>query len=71
MDISSIGASYADLATQIAEAKEQAEIEALYTVKLFKMAQQTNDVIAGLLEDTVEISKEAMQKFMSERGRSI
>ena len=68
MDINSIGSSYSDLATQIAEAKEQAETEALYAVKLFKMAQQSDAIVGTLLEDVAEISQEAMEKFMSERG---
>lgn len=68
MDINSIGASYTDLATQIAEAKEQAETEALYAVKLFKMAQQSDVITGSIIQDAVEISKEAMEKFMSERG---
>ena len=68
MDISSVGSNYSDLATQIAEAKEQAEVEALYAVKLFKMAQQSDIVAGSIIEDAVEISREAMQKFISERG---
>ena len=67
MDISSIGASYSDLATQIAEAKEQAETEAMYAVKLFKMAQQSDAVAGSIIQDAVEISQEAMAKFLSER----
>lgn len=68
MDINSIGSSYTDLATQIAEAKEQAETEALYAVKLFKMARQSDAVVGSIIQDAVEISREAMEKFMSERG---
>lgn len=57
MDISSI---ISDL--------ESSQIEALYAVKLFKMAQESDmAVTAELLEDVAEISKEAMDMFMSER----
>ena len=43
-------------------------MEALYAVKLFKMAQESDmAVTAELLEDVAEISKEAMEMFMSER----
>ena len=57
MDISSI---ISDL--------ESSQIEALYAVKLFKMAQESDmAVTAELLEDVAEISKEAMEMFMSER----
>ena len=66
MDISSIGGSYNDIAEMMAAEKE-AQVQAMYAVKLIKMAQQSDAVVASLLEDTVEISKEAMQKFLSER----
>lgn len=42
------------------------EIQAQYAVKLIKMAQQSEQVIGSILEDTAEISKEAMDKFLSE-----
>ena len=47
------------------EAKVQ-EAEAMYNVKLIKMAQESEAVVGTLLEDTAEISKEAMEKFMAE-----
>jgi len=47
---------------------ENQNIEAQYAVKLIKMAQQSDAVVATLLEDTVEISQEAMDKFLSERA---
>ena len=56
MDISSIASSV-----------QSGEIDAHYAVKLIKMAQQADAVVATLLEDTAEISEEAMAKFMSER----
>ena len=57
MDISSIAANM-----------EASQMEALYAVKLIKMAQESEFAVTSeLLEDVVEISKEAMAKFMSER----
>ena len=67
MDISSLGSDYTDYAIQTAKAEEEAQVEALYAVKLMKMAQQSDAVVGSIIEDTVEISREAMQKFMSER----
>lgn len=67
MDISSIGAGYQDI-VQAAQAEEQSQVEALYAVKLIKMAQESAAVVGTLLEDTAEISREAMERFMSERG---
>lgn len=67
MDISSVGSGYQDMFTQAAKAQEESQVEAMYAVKLFKMAQQSDAVAATLLEDVAEISKEAMEKFMSER----
>lgn len=51
----------------IASAMQSGEIDAQYAVKLIKMAQQSDAIVATLLEDTVEISEEAMEKFLSER----
>ena len=48
--------------------KESQDVEVQYAVKLMKMAQQSDAVVATLLEDTVEISQEAMDKFLSERA---
>lgn len=39
----------------------------MYGVKLIKMAQESEAVVGNLIQDTVEISNEAMQKFMAER----
>ena len=36
--------------------------------ELIKMAQESEAVLGNLIEDTVEISQEAMQKFMAERS---
>jgi hypothetical protein len=53
--------------SSIISAMESEKIEALYAVKLIKMAQQADEIVATLLEDTAEISEEAMAMFMSER----
>lgn len=42
------------------------QTEAVYQVKLMKMMQESEAVSGELLEDTAEISKEAMDKFLSE-----
>lgn len=47
---------------------ESQNIDAQYAVKLIKMAQQSEAVVANLIQDTVEVSQEAMDKFMSERA---
>ena len=49
--------------------KEQ-NIEAQYAVKLIKMAQQSDAIVASVIEDTLEISQDAMNKFLSERAGS-
>lgn len=53
--------------SSIASSLQSGEIEAQYAVKLIKMAQQSDEVVATLLEDTVEFSEEAMELFLSER----
>ena len=47
------------------EAKVQ-EAEALYQVKLMKMQQESEAVAGHLLEDTAEISQEAMNRYLAE-----
>ena len=42
------------------------ETKALYQVKLMKMMQESDAVIGELLEDTAEISQEAMNKYLAE-----
>lgn len=74
MDISSVSSNYADIANMLApknaeETEEQSNVEAEYAVKLIKMMQESTQVVGTILEDTAEISQEAMQKFMSERGK--
>ncbi len=46
--------------------QQEQNIEAQYAVKLIKMAQQSDAVVASVIEDTVEISQDAMNKFLSE-----
>lgn len=55
MDIESIGSS-----------QMTPEVQAKYAVKLIKMAQQTEAIVGSILQDTVEISKEAVSKYLSE-----
>ena len=47
------------------EAKVE-EAEANYQVKLLKMQQESDAVVGELLEDTAEISQEAMDKYLAE-----
>ena len=47
------------------EAKAE-QTEAMYQVKLQKMQQESDAVVGDLLQDTAEISKEAMDKYLSE-----
>ena len=42
------------------------QLKELYNVKLLKMEQESEAVVGDLLEDTVEFSEEAMEKFLSE-----
>ena len=63
MDISTNYNNVSDLLTS--EIKAQ-QTEAQYQVKLMKMQQESQAVVGNLLEDTAEISKEAMDKYLSE-----
>lgn len=64
MDVSAVGQ-----AQNLIESEIKAEqAKELYGVKLIKMAQESEAVIGNLIEDTVEISQEAMQKFMAEKS---
>ena len=44
------------------------QVKALYDVKLAKMAMESEEVIGSVIEDTVEISQEAMNKYLAEVG---
>ena len=57
MDISSVGGT---ALTQ--------EAQALYSVACMKMAQHSENIAQYLILDSVEISQEAMEKFMAERN---
>lgn len=43
------------------------ETDAMYQVKLIKMQQQSDAVVGTLLEDTAEISQEAMERYLAEQ----
>ena len=51
----------------IYSAIEAQQFETKYAAKLIEMARQSEAVVGSLIEDTVEFSQEAMQKFLSER----
>ena len=57
MDISSVGG------TALTESAQ-----AIYAATCLKMVQHSDNVANYLILDTVEISKEAMEKFMAERN---
>jgi hypothetical protein len=46
------------------------EVQAQYAVKCMKMAQESTEVVGNLIQDTVEFSNEAMQRFMAERAQA-
>ena len=46
------------------------EVQSQYAVKCIKMAQESNAVVGDLLQDTAEISNEAMQRFLAERTQA-
>ena len=52
-----------DFITQQANVEQTKE---LYQVKLMKMMQESEQVVGDVLEDTLEISQEAMSKYLSE-----
>ena len=61
-----ISANY-NQANSILESEIKAqETEAAYQVKLMKMMQESEAVVGTLLEDTAEISQEAMNRYLSE-----
>lgn len=63
MEITGTSSQIQDYINQ--EAKVQ-ETEAMYQIKLMKMMQESEAVAGDLLEDTAEISQEAMNKYLSE-----
>lgn len=57
MDISSVGGTALT-----------SEIQAQYAVKCLLMSRQSTEVLGNLIEDTVEISEEAMSKYLAEQN---
>ena len=64
MDVSAAGQSQNLINSEI-KAEQAKE---LYAVKLIKMAQESEEVTGNVIQDTVEFSKEAMDKFLAERN---
>lgn len=58
MDINSIEQLNAEIQSE--------QVRAMYGVKLAKMAQESEQVVGSVIQDTVEISQEAMNKFLAE-----
>lgn len=61
MDVNSIG--YGSALTP--------EVQAQYAVKLMSMAQQTSYIAGDVIQDTVEISAEALAKYTAEMTASM
>jgi len=55
MDIESIGGS-----------QMTPEVQAQYAVKLINMARQADAAVASIIQDAVDISDEAMSKYLNE-----
>ena len=68
MEITGTTNQIQDYITQEAKAEQT---EAMYQVKLLKMQQESDAIVGTLLEDTCEISKEAMDRCMAELGMKI
>jgi len=43
------------------------QFEAVKEVKLTKMAQESEEVVGDIIQDTLEISQEAMNRFLAEK----
>lgn len=52
-----------DFITQQANVEQTKE---LYQVKLMKMVQESEQTVSDVLADTLELSQEAMNKYLSE-----
>ncbi len=63
-----INANYGQAQDIMSSEVKSEQAEALYQVKLMKMQQNSDAIVGELLEDTVEISQEAMNKFLAERN---
>lgn len=57
MDISSVGGSALT-----------PDVQAQYAVKCIKMAQESMLVTGSIIQDTAEISQEALEKYAAEMG---
>jgi hypothetical protein len=44
------------------------QFEAIKEVKLTKMAQESEEVVGDIIQDTLEISQEAMNRFFAEKA---
>ena len=47
------------------------EVQAQYAAKCMSMSQQTSYIAGSLIEDTVEVSAEALAKYTEEMNASI
>lgn len=63
MEITGTTNQIQDVITQQANIEQT---EALYQVKLMKMMQDSEQIVGDVLEDTLEISQDAMSKYLSE-----
>ena len=63
MEITGTTNQIQDYITQQANVEQT---EALYQVKLMKMMQESEQVVSDVLEDTLEISQDAMSQYLSE-----
>ncbi len=61
--------SVSDTDVQALKAQIEAQqFDAVKDVKLIKAAQESMETVGSIIQDTVEISNEAMNKFMSEKA---
>ena len=63
MEITGTSSQINDYIRQSAKVEET---EAMYQVKLIKMQQESDAVVSDILQDTAEISQEAMSKCLAE-----
>ena len=63
MEITGTTSQIQDYINQSAKVQET---EAMYQIKLMKMQQESEAVVGDLLQDTAEISQEAMERYLAE-----
>ena len=63
MEITGTSSQIQDYINQNAKVQET---EAMYQIKLMKMQQESTEVVGDLLQDTAEISQEAMNRYLAE-----